>query len=177
MRISSSVQGPMGGAIPTAVDCFPCKPLDMFFARLFRKFSQPTSTPSDTTDPETSTSGDSNIPRRGRQNSELMATSHHPWKAEGPSSTDHPSSPQSTPTPPLTSKDKGPTTESGVDDMSLPVPAVPSVLLTNVAAIPSPEMVPATGTLSDKLADAWDTIKDDTKFANTSQSQCPYQEH
>ena len=54
--------------------------------------------------------------------------------------------------------------------MSPPVPAIPSVLLTNIGVVPSPEIVPATGTVSDKLADAWDAIKDDTKFANTSQA-------
>lgn len=49
-----------------------------------------------------------------------------------------------------------------------PVPAIPSVFLTNVVVVPSPEIVPAINPVSDKLADAWDAVKEDPKIANTS---------
>ena len=140
----------------------------MPFARFLRRSSQPTpvrSGPSGPTDTRSSTSHDPNMPQRGRQASELMATIRRPWKAKRPPSTD-PS--QLTPTSPLTSKDRGPTTESGVDGLSPPVPAIPGVLPTNVASEPSPEMIPANDPVPDKLADAWDAVKDDPKFANMS---------
>ena len=52
--------------------------------------------------------------------------------------------------------------------MSLPVPAVPSGLLTDVAVLPSPKMVPAIGPVQEELADAWEAVKDDPRIANTS---------
>jgi hypothetical protein len=52
--------------------------------------------------------------------------------------------------------------------MSPPVPAIPSVLLTNVAVVPSPEIVPAIDPEPDKLTDAWNAVKADPKLANTS---------
>jgi hypothetical protein len=54
--------------------------------------------------------------------------------------------------------------------MPTPVPAIPSVIPTNAAVIPSPEMVPAVGPVPDKLADAWDAVKDEPKIAKTSRS-------
>jgi hypothetical protein len=54
--------------------------------------------------------------------------------------------------------------------MPTPVPAIPSVLLTDVAVAPSPEMVPSSGPVPDKLADAWDAVKDYPKIANTSRA-------
>jgi hypothetical protein len=52
--------------------------------------------------------------------------------------------------------------------MSPPVPAITSVLLTNVAVVPSPETVPAIDPVPDKLTDAWDAIKADPTLTNTS---------
>jgi hypothetical protein len=87
-----------------------------------------------------------------------MATIRRPWKAKSLSSTGHSNPSQPTPTPPSTSKDKCPTSEGGLEELSPPVPAIPNVFLTNHPVIP------------DKLADAWDAVKDDPKIANTSRA-------
>jgi hypothetical protein len=93
-----------------------------------------------------------------------MATIRRPWKAKRPSIADH----SNTHTRALTSNAEGPTTESGVGELPPPVPAVPSVILTNDSIVPSSGIIPAAGTVPDKLADAWDALKADPKFANTS---------
>ena len=135
----------------------------MPFTRLFRGSSQPTLARSDPTDAR---SGESNTPER--QTSELMSTIRRPWKARRPPSTDRSSPSQPTPTTLLSYKAKDPTTESRVEEMSPPVPAIPSGLLTNVAVEPSPEIVPAIDRMSDKLASAWDAVKDVPNTVNTS---------
>lgn len=143
----------------------------MPFAHLLRRTSQPTLARSGRADARSGASDDSNIPmRRGRQASELMSTIRRPWKTKTPSITDRPNPSESTPTPPLTFKAKGPTTESGGDEILPPVHAVPSLILTNDSIVPSPETVPAVGTVPDELADAWDPVKDDQKIANTSRA-------
>jgi hypothetical protein len=53
-----------------------------------------------------------------------------------------------------------------------PVPPTPSeicVLLTLLLHL-YPEMSPATGPVPDKLADAWDAVKDGPKIANTTRA-------
>jgi hypothetical protein len=139
----------------------------MPFARLLRRFSQPTLAHSVPTDAGSGTSDDSNIPLRGRQVSESVSTIRRPWKAKRLPSTDHANPSQLTPTPPLTPNANSPTSESGVDEIP-PVPAIPSVLLTNVVVVHSSEVVPAINPVSDKLADGWDAVKEDPKIANTS---------
>jgi hypothetical protein len=54
--------------------------------------------------------------------------------------------------------------------VSPPVLTIPSVLLTNVTVVPQPEMVPAIDPVPDKLADAWDAVKDDPKITNMSRA-------
>ena len=44
----------------------------------------------------------------------------------------------------------------------------PQCTLDDVAVIPSPELIPAIDPVPEKLVDAWDTVKDDPKSANTS---------
>ena len=137
----------------------------MSFARFWRSVSQPNLARSAPADARRSTSDDSNIPHRGRQASELMATiRRRPWKAKRHSTTDHSSPSQSTPIPASTFN---PPTEGRVDALS---PSDPAVHLTNVAVVPSPETVPAIGPVQDKLAEAWDAVKDDRKIANTSRA-------
>ena len=140
----------------------------MPFARLLKKFSQPNLARSRTTDAESSVADDSSICQRGRQASESMVSVRRPWKAKRPSTTDHSSPSQSTLTSPLTSTAKSTTTEDGVDEGTLPT--IPSVVLANATTAPSPEMVPAVGPVPDKLADAWDAVKDDTNIANTGRA-------
>jgi hypothetical protein len=143
----------------------------MSFSRLLKNFSHPSFARSGPTDAESNTSDDSNVRQRGRQANESMATIRRPWKAKRPSSTDHSSPSQPKPTPPSTPKAKSTTTESGVDEDSSPIPSIPNVLRTNVSVVPSPEMVLAVGgSVTDKLADAWDAVKDDPKIAKTSRA-------
>ena len=142
----------------------------MPFVRLLKKLSQPTLARSRTADAESSAADDSSIPQRERQTSESMVSIRRPWKAKRPSSTDHSSPSQSTLTPPLTSTAKGTTIVDGVDEMSPPVPAIPSVLLASATTIPSPEMVSAVGPVPEKLADAWAAVKDDPNIANTGRA-------
>jgi hypothetical protein len=54
--------------------------------------------------------------------------------------------------------------------MPPPVPPIPRALPTNDAVVPSPEMVPAIGPVPDKLADAWDAVKNDPKVTNMSRA-------
>jgi hypothetical protein len=95
-----------------------------------------------------------------------MATIRRPWKAKSLSSTGHSNPSQPTPTPPSTLKDECPTSEGGLEELSPPVPTIPNVFLTNHTVIPSPEI----GPVPDKLADAWDAVKDDPKIADTSRA-------
>lgn len=106
-----------------------------------------------------STSDDFNL---SLQVSESKATIRpHPWRAKGLSTTGNSSPFQWT----LIS----PSTASSVDAFPTPDPAIPSVHLNGVAA-PSPERIPATDAVSDKLAEAWDAVKDVPEFAHTSRA-------
>jgi len=73
------------------------------------------------------------------------------------------------PTSPSTSKANGPPIES-VNAMSPPDPPIHVGHLTDNVVIPSPDTVPAIGAVPDKLADAWDAVKDEPKIANKSQA-------
>jgi hypothetical protein len=68
----------------------------------------------------------------------------------------------------LTPEGDGPTTESGVDEIFPPVPAIPGALRTNAAVVSSPGMVPAVDAVSDKFAEAWDAVKDNPGVAKAS---------
>jgi hypothetical protein len=156
-----------------AVRSILCKTFSMPLASLLRRSSQPTFPRSGSTDARRSTADDSNIPPRGRQASELIAAIRRPWKAKSLSTTGLSNPSQPTPIPPSTSKTNGPTSECGLEELSPPVPAIPGVFLidqSDLADIPSPEMVPAIGPVPDKLADAWDAVKDDPNIANTSRA-------
>ena len=54
--------------------------------------------------------------------------------------------------------------------MSPPVPTIPSAPLASATTMPSPEMVSAVGPVPEKLADAWDAVKDDPNIANTGRA-------
>jgi hypothetical protein len=140
----------------------------MSFARFSRSTGQPNLARSSPADARRRTSDDSDIPRRGRQPSELMVSIRRRfWKAKRRSATDHSSPSQSTPIPVSTAKAENPPTEGRVDALSPPDPAIH---LTNVAVIPSPETVPAIGPVKDRLSEAWDAVKDDRRIANMSRS-------
>lgn len=132
----------------------------MPFSRLLRTSSHPTLADSALADAGGSTSDDSNQPRQGWQASGSKDTiCHRPWKADGPSTTDHSSPSKSTAVQP--------STESRVNTSPPPDPAISSVHLNSVA-VPSPERIPAIGAVQDKFAEAWDAIKDGPKIAETS---------
>ncbi|KAF8497394.1 hypothetical protein F5888DRAFT_1906711 [Russula emetica] len=131
----------------------------MPFSRLLRTSSHSTLADSDPADAGGSTSDHSSLHWRGWQASGSKATiRHRHWKAKGPSTTDHSSRSQSTPIPP--------STESRVVTLPIPDPAIPSVH-PNRVAVPSPERIPAIGAVPDRLAEAWDAVKDGPKFADT----------
>jgi len=50
----------------------------------------------------------------------------------------------------------------------MPLPTSPGVVLTNLAMVPPLAMIPAIVPAPDKLAEAWDTVKDDPNIAKTS---------
>ena len=131
----------------------------MPFSRLLRTSSHPTLADSDAGG---NTSDDSSLPWRGWQTSGSKATiRHRPWKAKGPSTTDHSNPSQSTSI--LIS------TESRVDTFPTPNPGIPSIHL-NTVAVPSPERIPAIGAVPDKLVEAWGAVKDGPKIADTNRA-------
>lgn len=121
----------------------------MHLSRLVRALSQP-----DSDDAGGNTSDDSNLSRRGWQASGSKPSTHQrPWKAKGQLTTDHSSHSQSRPTPPT---------------FPMPHPAIPGVHPNSVAR-PSPE-IPAIDPVPDKVAEAWDAVKDGPKTAGTSRA-------
>jgi hypothetical protein len=143
----------------------------MSFSRLLRKFSHPSLAPTASTDAESSPSADKpNGQTQRRQYSEPTRTIPRPWRRKRPSTAGPSSISRQTSAPPLTHKAEGPSTQGGVPGMSFPepLPPDPSVFLTNLAMVPSPEMIPISSPVQDKLAKAWDTVKGDTGVANIS---------
>lgn len=145
----------------------------MSFARLLRTISQPNLAGSSPTDTRGNSSDVKDTPGRGRQASESTVTNRRrPWKGKRPSTTDQPSPSQSTPLPSSISKAENPPNESRIDELSSPGPAFPiPVHLTSVDVVSSPEAFPANGPAQDKLAEAWDAVKDDRKIAHRSRGR------
>jgi hypothetical protein len=143
----------------------------MSFSRLLRKFSHPSLVPPTSTDAGISrpaTSDPKSHPQR-RQTSEPTYTVPRPWKKKRSSTTGRSSIiSQQTSTPPLTPEAEGLTTESRVDEIFPPVPVTPSARLTSAAVVSSPETVLAIDAVPDKLAEAWDAVKDDPGVAKAS---------
>ena len=75
---------------------------------------------------------------------------------------------QTTSSPLLIPKAQSPIPDVEVPEMPLPMPLPPGVVLTNLAMVPPPEMIPAVVPAPDKLAEAWDAVKDDPTIAKTS---------
>jgi len=79
--------------------------------------------------------------------------------------TDHSSMSRQSSAPPLTRKAEYPLAQGGMREILLdkPLPPEPSVLLTQFSMVSSPDMVPVTNSpVQDKLAEAWDAVKDDS---------------
>ena len=141
----------------------------MSFSRLLRKLSHPNLGPPASTDAGISrpASDPKGHPQR-RQSSEPTHTVLRPWRKKRSSTTGYSSISQQTSSPPLTSEGDGPTSESGVDEIIPPVPALPGATRSNAAVVSSPEMVPAVDVVPDKLAEAWDAVKDNPGVAKAS---------
>lgn len=69
-------------------------------------------------------------------------------------------------------KAEGPTSEDGMREMPppMPLPTTPGVLLTNLAMVPPPEMIPVISSVPDKLAEAWEAVKDDPRVAESPEA-------
>jgi hypothetical protein len=75
----------------------------------------------------------------------------------------------SSPTSPSVPNPESTVADSGVKVMSLPISLPTSgTLPTNLAVVPPPEGLPATSSVSDMFAEAWNVVKDEAKVANSS---------
>jgi hypothetical protein len=92
-----------------------------------------------------------------------MPSLHRPW-TKSPSITDHSSSSQTGSAP----QAESPTPEGGVNATPQPT-LISGVPPTNLAIVPPPEGKRAISSpISDKLAEAWDAVKDGSKVASKS---------
>jgi len=75
-------------------------------------------------------------------------------------------------TPPLTPKAESPLGQGGKRETlsEKPLPSPQSILLTNPPTVSSPEVTHVrSSSVQDKLAEAWDAVKNDSKIAKTTQ--------
>jgi hypothetical protein len=138
---------------------------------LLRKFSHPSLVPTASTDAESSPSVDEpNGQPQHRQYSEPTLTIPRPWRKKRPSTAGSSSISRQTSAPPLRPRVGDPTPEGGVPEIPFPkpLPPDPSVFLTNLSVIPPPGMITVSSPVQDKLAEAWDAVKDDPGVANIS---------
>ena len=145
----------------------------MPLSRLLKKLSQPNLVPPSATD---SGSIDSTDNLNGRpQSSEATRTIPRPWRRKR-TLTGHSSISRQSSTPPFTPKAEYPLAQGGIREVLFdkPLPPEPSVLLTKLTIVPSPNimMVPVSSSpVQDKLAEAWNAVKDDARVAKMSQER------
>jgi hypothetical protein len=149
--------------------CFYICTTPMPFPQVLRKFSHPNLARS-APDTGNDASDNSNKPPRRRQASEAMPTMSRWWRAKRSSTTGHssPSQPTFIHTP--TSKAESPKSEDVVNVMPLskkPLPSTAGVFVTNPDKASLPEMIPTGNLAPDKLAEAWDAIKDGPNVSST----------
>ena len=139
----------------------------MSFSRLLRKLSHPSLGPSAPTDAgSNSSANDPNGQPQRRQASEPTHTIPRPWRRKQPSTAGDSSTSRQMPTSPLILRAGGPAPQGGVPNL-VPVPSDPSIVMTNL--VPGlPGMIPDISPVQDKLAEAWDTVKDDPGVTKTS---------
>jgi hypothetical protein len=139
----------------------------MPFPQVLRKFSHPNLARS-APDAGTDSSDDSNKPPRRRQASEAKPMSRW-WRAKRPSTADHPSPSQPIFTHTPTPKAESFHSEDGVNVMpsSNPLPSTTGVFVTNPDKASLSE-IPTRSPAPDKLAEAWDAIKDGPNVVSTS---------
>jgi len=140
----------------------------MSFAQLLRKFSRPNLARSVAHDAGVNASDDSNKSRQQRQANEPMLTMDRFWRTKKPSTADRSNPSESTSIHPLPPKTESSTSEDGVIAVPLPIPlpTTPSVFANNPDRVSPPEMIPTMSPVPDKLAEAWDAIKDGPNIAN-----------
>ena len=131
----------------------------MSFAQVLRKFSQPNLAHSADADagPGTSDNSNNNNLTQRRQASEPTPTKSRFWRVKRPPSRHRSNLSQPTPT-----QHENSTFTDGVVAMPspTPLPTTPDVFATNLYTVPSPEMIPPVSPVPDRLAEAWDAIKD-----------------
>jgi hypothetical protein len=142
----------------------------MPLSRLLKKLSQPSLVPPAATDTGSIVSTDN---LNGHpQSSEPMHTIPRPWRKKR-TLTSHSSISRQSSTPPFTPKAEYPLAqpEGGMCEMPFdkPLPPEPSVLLTTMSIVPSPDVMPVCPSpVQDKLAEAWNAVKDDARVTKTS---------
>ena len=146
----------------------------MSFSRLLRKLSQPSFAHSDPTgagsSPRASAdSYDTDDPPRRRHASESTPAIPRPWRRKRPSTLDRSGQSPLASTPALIPRVESPTSDGGMPDLPLSkaLPTTPGVFLTNLAMVPSPDMVPALP-VPDTLSDAWAAVKVNPQISNVS---------
>lgn len=143
----------------------------MPLSRLLKKLSHPSLVPPAATDAGSILSTDD---LNGHpQSSESTRTIPRPWRRKR-ALTGHSSISRQSSTPPLTPKAEYPLPRGGMREMLFdkPLPPEPSVFLTKLSMVSSPELMPiCSSPVQDKLAEAWDTVKDDARIAKTSQER------
>jgi hypothetical protein len=142
----------------------------MSFSRLLKKLSYPSLVPPAAGSASGPSADDPNGQPQCRQSSEPTRTIHRPWRRKQPSTAGHSSMSRQMSTSPLTPKAEGPAPQDGVCEMPIPMPIPPdlSVFMTNLVTEPPSEMIPDSSPVQDKLAEAWDAVKDDPGAAKGS---------
>ena len=140
----------------------------MPLSRLLKKLSHPNLVPPAATDTESIPSADYHNGQP--QLSEPTRTIPRPWRRKR-ALTGHSSISRQSSTPPLTPKVEYPLAQGGMREFLFdkPLPPEPGVFLTKLSMVSSPDMMPVCGsTVQDKLAEAWDAVKDDARLAKMS---------
>lgn len=141
----------------------------MSFAQVLRKFSQPNLARSADADADDGggASDNSNNPPQRRQASEptLTKLKSRFWGMKRPPTPHRSNLSQPTPT-----QSENSTFTDGVIRMPspIPLPTTPGVFATNPDVAPPPEMIPPVSPVPDRLAEAWDAIKDGPSIPKAS---------
>jgi hypothetical protein len=143
----------------------------MSVARLLKKFGQTSLARPTSTDGRSSPSADdpNNLPHR--QQGEATPAFSRPWRKKRPSTTDHSGVSRQKSTSPLIPEAENSASEHEVHETSpqMALPTTSSVFLSTFPMTePPPKIVSAVVPLPDELAEAWNVVRDDPNFANSS---------
>jgi len=140
----------------------------MSFTQALGKFSQRSS---DADDAGGGASDNSNHPSQRRQASEPTPTKSRFWRVKRPSTPNRSNLSQ-----PMPTQTENPTSTDGVIAMPsptplgppTPLPTTPDVFATNLDRSPLPEMTSTMSFVPDRLAEAWNAIKDGPSIPKAS---------